>query len=851
MQIARGHLHSLAVGLTLALGVAALTVAFGIVNAALFRQPPFEAADRITLLYLVRQVRGTDYQTRWSFPRIQLLRQSQRSFESLASYSPATLTLSAEGEAETARGEMVSSQYFRVLRGDPAQGRVFGAAEDAVEVPAPVAVISAPLARRRWPPGESPVGRPLRVNGMVLTVIGVMPEGFHGLSDVADLWLPAPLAAQLTYGEYLTTNQNFISVVARLAPGVPLAAARRELAVLGGSVNRAIPSDPEKPEERVSATAVPLNRARNDRTVRSSLTVFLGAVALLHLLACANVTNLLLGAAARKRRESAVRLALGSSNRRLFGRLLWDGVRPAGLGGLLGVLLAGWAGRTIVPPANVWAARNFYGSVAPFDTPGFGAAELGFGLALALVSALLVALPAALSAFRLELGAGIRAGSRGLAGGQLSLRRPTLRGALVGLEAALAMLLVVAAGLLIDSFQRMRRTSLGVDAERVLTFWVIPSEVRVPPAAGPAFVTRLLESVREIPGVLSASVDGGAPLSGTARSTLYIAGRPAPPADQAPPVLRHYVAPEHFGTLGIPLLRGRGFSAADAAGAPHVTVMSASAARRFWPGQDPLGQRVWFGGGSTFSSPDSAATIIGVVGDVVYEPLDQHPNFASFYTPYLQFTYAARMVFLKTAGPPLAVAPEVRKALARVDPDLSARDLQPLTELVSGSWARHRFDALLFGAFGIAALLLAASGTFAVLAFAVANRTREFGIRIALGAHPALVVRRVLREGMGFPLAGLLLGAGLALGFTRVLRASLYEVSPLAPAVYLRTALLLLLVSALACLVPAWRATRADPLEALRAESSPSKRSGLRRRLLPQPAHLPHRRPSVPLAVVL
>ncbi|MGH7754469.1 MAG: FtsX-like permease family protein, partial [Gemmatimonadales bacterium] len=279
-----------------------------------------------------------------------------------------------------------------------------------------------------------------------------------------------------------------------------------------------------------------------------------------------------------------------------------------------------------------------------------------------------------------------------------------------------------------------------------------------------------------------------------------------------------YVAPEHFRTLGIPLLRGRGFTSSDGAGAPHVTVISATAARRFWPTEDPLGRRVWFGGGSSFSSPDSAATIVGIVGDVVYAPLDQRPNAASFYTPYAQFTYPSRMVFVRSMGDPLAIVPDLRTALGSVDPDLSMRDVQPLADVVSGSWARHRFDAILFGGFGVAALLLAASGIFAVLAYTVANRTREFGIRIALGANAGVVMREVIREGMGFPLAGLLLGAAASLATTRLLRASLYEVSPLEPGVYLRTVVVLVAVSTAACLVPAWRATRADPMEALRAE---------------------------------
>jgi len=283
-------------------------------------------------------------------------------------------------------------------------------------------------------------------------------------------------------------------------------------------------------------------------------------------------------------------------------------------------------------------------------------------------------------------------------------------------------------------------------------------------------------------------------------------------------VLRHYIAPNHFATLGIPILRGRAFTSADVAGAPRVAVISEGAAQRFWPDEDPIGQRVWFGSGSNFNSPDSAATIVGVVGDVVYAPLDQRPNSASFYTPYAQFTYAARMVFVRTNGNPASVVPDVRKAIASVDPELAPRELQPLTEVISGSWARNRFDAFLFGGFGIGALLLAASGIFAVLSYAVAGRTREFGIRITLGATTRRVLGHVLREGTAFPIVGLLVGVAAAFGLTRFLRSSLYEISPTEPRVFLATAALLLLVTVAACLLPAWRATRADPMEALRSE---------------------------------
>ncbi len=804
--------------LTLAVGSAALTTTFGVVNAALFRQPPFADAERVALLYLQRTPRDEPpRQERWSFQRFELLRKTQTVFEHVASYSPTSLTL-AGASAELVEGERVSASYFPLLRVGAERGRLFTEAEDDPAGPAHVVVLGHGLWTRRWAADPAIIGQTIRLNSVPLTVVGVMPPDFHGLSGRAELWMPRTLSPLLTYPEYLTTNQNFISAVARLRPGVDLAAARAELTLLGARVNRAFPSDPDFPDERVTASATPLNEARVNKTVRRSLFVLLGAVAMLHLLACANVTNLLLGQAAANARESAVRVALGSSSTRLFRHIFAHGTLLAGTGGLIGVLLARWASTVVVPPTNVWAPRNFYGSLAPFDAPSFGLAELLFAIALAIVSALLVALPPAMTAFRVDVAADIKTGARTTSTGASGLRHPSARDIIVGLEAALAMLLVVVAGLLIDSFQRMRQVGIGVQPDHVLTFWVIPSEARYPPERAPAFVAQLISSIARVPGVRSVSVDGGAPMAGTASSVLYVIGRPAPAPGQAPPVLRHYVAPDHFATLGIPLVRGRVFAETDIAGAPRVAVISETAARRFFPNQDPLGQRVWFGSGSNFNSPDSSATIVGVVGDVVYAPLDQKPNFASFYTPFAQFTYASRMVFVRSAGDPRAIVPEVRKAIAAVDPELAPREVQPLNDVIRASWGRNRFDAFLFGGFGVAALLLAASGIFAVLSYAVARRRREFGIRIALGADTPRVLRHVLRQGTAFPVVGLAAGILTALVLTRFLQSSLYEISPTEPRVFLATAALLLLVVTAACLLPAWRATRADPMEALRAE---------------------------------
>ena len=815
----RSRLLSLTVVLTLGLGVGALIIAFGVVNAALFRQPPFPAANDVALLFIQRNPQGEQpRRERWSFARFELIAQQQKSFAQLASYSPGSVTLSGNGEADLVQVERVSGSYFPLLRATAMRGRLLGTADDDATRPAPVVVLGHQLWVRRYASDTGVIGRTIRLNGVPLTVIGVMRPGFTGLSGRAELWVPRTLSPQITYAEYLTTNQNFISAVGRLRTGTSLEAARGELAVLGAAVNRALPSDPDQPDERVSATAIPLNEARIDPVVRRSLFIVLAAMALLHLLACANVINLLLGREAQRKRESSIRLALGSSTQQLFRHLFAGNVVPGLAGGALGLLLARWGSALIAPPANTWAPRNFYGSLAAFDQPAFGTTELAFGIALAIATALLIAVPPALLAFRLDVANGLRAGGRSVADNALTLRRPSARGLIVTIEAALAMLLVVSAGLLIDSFQRMRQAELGVTTTNVLTFWVIPSEARVPPDKAPVFVSRLLEAVGRVPGVRSVTVDGGAPLAGSATSTLFIAGRPVPHPSAAPPIRRHYVAPDHFATLGIPVRRGRTFTAGDVAGAPRVAIISESAARQFWRDQDPIGQRVWFGGGSSFSSPDSSAEIVGVVGDVVYAPLDLRPNFASFYTPYPQFTYASRMVFVKTSGDPLSIVRDVRTAIASVDPELALQDVQPLSRVVSNSWARHRFDAFLFGGFGTAALILAASGIFAVLSYAVASRSREFGIRIALGGSGRRVMWHVLREGMAYPLVGLATGAIVALAATRLLQSSLYGVTPHDPRVFMSTVALLLLVALVACLVPAWRATRADPMEALRAD---------------------------------
>ncbi len=819
-SLARARGMAAAVIITIAVGVAVLTTAFMMFDAAILRPPPFAAVERLALIYSTRTTpaRGT-VRERWSYPRLQALRERLTTFDLTANYTPASgLALTGTDDTEPLRGEFVSPSYFRLLGARAMQGRVLLDEEDITEGRHPVVVLSDDLWRRRYGADPAMVGRTIGINGVQLTVVGVVGPGFRGLSDAAQVWMPATMAPLITYAGYLTTNQNFISVVGRRAPGVSSQQVAAELAVLGAQVASVQPDEDPDSTARRGAVAVPLVEARVDPGTRRALALLLGAVALLHLLASINVTSLLLGRAVHQRHEAAVRAALGSSRARLRG---WSALQTAilvGTGGALGTLVAAGASTVVSVPPSLWGPRNFYGSLAPFAHVAFDAKVVGFALGLTAISILLIAVPPALTVSGVRVTDGLRDGARGGAAGTGGLRRVTLRGVIVMAETALAVLLLVAGGLLVDSYRRLRATDIGVDARHVITFAVRPSEVRVPPERAPAFISRLLDEIKNVPGVEAASVDGGAPVVGSARSVLYVQGRPAPAPGQAPPIHRHYVGPDHFRTLGIPLLRGRAFTDADRAGAPRVAIISASAARDFWPGEDPIGQRVWFGGGSSFDRPDSSAEIVGIVGDVVYEPLTQARNPHSFYTPYAQFTYAYRVVLVRARGEPESLVPALREAVHRVDPDLPLTEIATLDDRIASTWSRNRSDAMLFGGVALLALLLSASGIYAVVAYAVSQRTREMGVRLALGSTPAGLLRLVIGEGMVFPVAGLALGSVLALQLSGLLRTSLYGVAPADAGIYTLVVTVLSGVAVSACAVPARRASRIDPIQSLRTD---------------------------------
>ena len=803
---------------TLAIGIGASTALFSLADAALLRPPPFPAAGRIDELYLTSQAPGHGLtRMRWSYGRYEMLRHLASSYSALAAYGPYEFNLSGSDAPERVAAEAVSATYFRTLGVDANLGRTFLTAEDSVGGPAAVAVIGFDLWSSRFGADRAIIGRSVRLNGVDVTVLGIMPRGFHGLTGSADVWVPSALVPRLSYADYHTTNQDFISVVGRRAPGITLEQARAELAVLGVRIERVLPSDTDVPTV-FGATAVPLSEARIDPAYRRAILVLLTAVLLLLLLTCANVAGLELARNLGRAREIAVRLAIGADRARVVKLLLTETAVIAALGGVAGAIIATWAPRLIALPAAIAGPRNQYGQLGEFAAPRASAAVLGFAVIMAGAAALVAGLLPALTASRSDLSMALKQG--GASGGRSRRRRRrNIRSMLVIGEIALALVLTAGAMLAISAARRLEGMPLGIEPAHVLTFRIAPSDVRYPAPAAPGLIERVLAAVSAMPGVEAATVDACAPLGlRCANSTLYVIGRPAAPPGLAPEVLRHYVGPDHFRTLGVPIVRGRAFTAADRAGRPRVAIINETAARRFWPGQDPIGQRVWFGGGSSFDRPDSSAEIVGVVGDVPYGSSAGASMPPSFYTPYLQFTYAARMLMVRTRGDPNKLVPALRAAVASVDPGVAPFDVRELTDRLGDTWARPRFTGRVLAAFAALAAALAAAGIYGIAMQWVRERERELGIRVALGARAGRIARLVLGETM--VLAGAGVGAGLAAAVVlyQVMRATLADMGTPNPALVGALALAIAAMALLASWVPARRAARSDPAVTMRTE---------------------------------
>lgn len=802
---------------SLTLGITTATVVFSLVDAAILRPLPFAEAQRLALLSITQQS-PTDGESkqRWSWPRFRMLARDARSFESLGSSSNAVLTLTGGGDPEPLPLEMVSSSYLATLRAPMILGSTFDARDDEPGAPIGRVVIAFDLWQRRFGGAMDVVGRRVELNGVTVTIAGVAGRDFRGVSGLAQAWIPAGLTPAVYYPGYLTTNQNFITVIGRLRPGVSLDAARAELRVLGARIQTALPSESDTPADRFSATAMSLGDARTDTVTRRGLLLLGGAASVLLLIACANVASLLLGRAASRRREIAIRVAIGAARGRVVRQLLAESAAIAASACAGALLVSTWAMHILRVPPTLARGRNFYGAVGEFATPTMDWRIGMFAVIACLATIVLVGLVPALRATRADLVHDLKAGGRGVSDGGARLG---LREIVVALQVAMCVVLVVGGGLLVASYARLRDAPLGFEPSRLLTFMLRPSEVRYPAEAAPALYARVLDEIGRVPGVVAVTIDGCAPLATQcADAPLFLVDRPWERATDAPDVLRHYVGPSHFATLGIPIVRGRGLTAADRAGAPKVVVINETAARRFWPNENPIGKRVWFDGATAFASADSSAEIVGIVGDAAYQPLDERPVQPDFFTSYAQFTYASRMVLVRTTSDPLALASNIAQAVRRVDPTLALFDVQTMEARARTSWAKQSAQTTLFALIAAIALGLAITGIYAVTAHFVMSRTREIGVRIALGAPSGEIVRASIARTGRLAMIGGTVGLAVALAASRLLRASLYATSTLDVSAYAAALTLLALAVVAASWIPVRRALRVSPVEVLREE---------------------------------
>jgi putative ABC transport system permease protein len=804
--------------LSLTLGIGSSAAIFSLVDAAMLRRPPFADADRLAVLNITQRTpRKGELRHRWSWPRFQLLKRYARSFEGVATSSNNVVTVTGSSRPEPLAVEIVSTDYLGVMRAPLVSGRGFVEGDGIVGAPSSSVVIGYDVWQRRFGGIEDVVGSPLELNGIALTVVGVAARGFNGVSGLAEAWIPATVAPLVTYRDYLTTNQNFITVIGRLRRDVTIDSARAELAIVGARIHAEQASEADTPQDEFSATAMTLNDARIDVVTRRALMLLGAAAALLLLIACANVAGLLVGRAAGRRREIAIRLAIGSDRARLVRQMLIEGGVLAAAAGGLTLVVTAWIMPFLRIPATLARGRNFYGAVGEFATPTVDWRLFAFTFAICACTVLLFALLPALRSTRIAIAADLKAGGGGASRGPARL---ALREAIVGLQVCLAVVLLVGCGLLLSSYARLRHTPLGFDPDGLVTFMIRPSEVKYDTTRAPALLDRVLEQIARVPGVEAATVDGCAPLSTQcANASLRIVGRPlATPAD-APSVLRHYVSPNHFKTLRVPIIRGRGLEERDRAGSPAVVVINEAAAQRFWPDEDPIGKRVWFEGATAFDSPEASAEIVGIVGNVAYQPLGENAIQPDFFTAYAQFTYPNRMVLVRaTAGESLALVPQLAQAVRRADPDLALFDVQTMAARAQLSWSKHSFQTALFAIIAFIALSVAATGVFAVTSFFVTSRSREIGIRLVLGANAGQIARAMIGPTIRFALPGAAAGIAGALLLGRAMRAALYETSPL-DLVALGGAVSVLIGAVIAAgYLPFRRALAVNPVDVLRSE---------------------------------
>jgi putative ABC transport system permease protein len=792
---------------TLALGVGANTAIFSVVNAVLLRPFDFGEPGRVVALWEHVPAKGG----RWRVAPANFLdwKQQNQVFEEVAAFSASTLNLTGEGEPAELSGSRVSEGYFGALGVRPALGRAF-LPEEYEPGQGRVVILGQGLWRRRFGSDPNVLGKVVRLDGDAYTVVGVMPAGVY------PTW---PSTSKISFDagrqEYLVPmsfapawagnrNSHVLGVVARLKDGVTLRRAQADIDLIARRLEEAYPAN----NAGAGALVVPLaDEVVGD--VRPALLVLLGTVGLVLLVACANVASLLLAQLAARRKEVAIRAALGAGRARLVRQFLVEGALLSLAGGALGVLLAAWGVDLLL--------KVMPREVPRLDQVGVDARVLLFTLALSAFTSLVFGLVPALQASRADLRETLREAGRTAGAGP---HRERLRRMLVVAQVASAVVLVVGAALLVKSFWRLRQVDPGFNPERVAVLSLsLPQSKYAGWQQISAFYSRLVERVEGLPGVRSATIAYDDPLTSNWLDSFTVEGRPDPEPGQAPVECFRPVGHEYFRTVGIGLVRGRHFGEQDDPAHPGAAIINEAFARKYFPGEDPLGKRLLTQTPARMSGGPmpTAFEIVGVVRDTKFKGLSAESS-PAFYVPFRQFPLSNMVVMARVEGDPGAYAQPLRDAVWGLDRDQPAGAVTTLESIVAEDVAQPRFNMLLMGLFGGLALLLAATGVYGLLSYSVAQRTREMGVRLALGAQGRDIFRLTVKQGVAPALAGILLGLAAAFALTRFLSGLLYGTGADDLSTYAFVAALLTAVALLACYLPARRATKVDPMVALRYE---------------------------------
>ncbi len=806
-----------AAALTLALGLGANTAIFSVTNALLWRPLPYVGADR---LMMVERMDKTDAAAPWSYPKFEVLRDNNESFEVVAAFSDQSFPLTETDNPERIEVEMVSASYFPLLGVEAFSGRTFLPEEDQTPNTHAVAVIGHEMWQRRFASDASMIGQTISINKVKLTIIGILPEGFGGQSGTAQVWTPMMMAPALTFPRRLKAQfAHWHEVIARLKPDVTVDQARAEMELLGQKIDQAIrwpASFGPASAERVRAVA--LKEARIDPALKKSFLIFFIAVALVLMIACANIANLLMAKAVSRRREIAVKSALGASRSRIVRQLLTESFLLALLGSIAGLLVAFWGIRLLkafkpAVSAGEIAASRFVTAGLDFSAASIDGQVLMFNLLMAVLTALLFGLIPAIQASRTDLSSALKSDAPLSTEKFFRLRRLSARNLLVVAEIALSLVLLIGAGLMIKSFARLQAVPTGFIAENVLTLQVDLPKYTEEQAV--AFNEQLIERVTQMAGVESASVASSLPLARNfAATSLKIKDSNPSEAETGGSIGVHSIGPDYFKTLRIPLIRGRAFTSDDRAGMKRVAIINEAAARRYWPDQDPIGKEIHLGVGW---EEDEFAEIVGIAADVKYRQVEEAVT-PDVYLSYLQPTEPASFVLVRTRSNPAAMAATLREQVIAIDRNVAVYDTKTMEERSADATSRMRYAALLFGAFAMLAVTLSAVGIYGVMSFAVSRRLREIGIRMALGAGHREVMKLILGDGLTLAAAGIALGLVGAYATTSALASQLYGIAATDLVTFIIVSLILAMAALVAVFVPARRATKVDPLIALRSE---------------------------------